>query len=104
MIAKTIGQTTQEAIASTRAAMALPDVETCSLWLGAVAGQVESGGDGVVSDTTKPYPPTTDSAIPQQGLFAKWTPKIKIYGQFRIGFGRNHDHPVEPGVTPRTFN
>jgi hypothetical protein len=104
MIAKTIGQTTQEAIASTRAAMALPDVDTCSLWLGAVAGQLGSGGDGGISDTLKPYPPTTESAIPQQHLFAKWTPKITISRQFRVGIGRNNKYPVGPGVTPRTSN
>ena len=64
MIAKTIGQTTHEAIASTSAAMALPEVETCSPWLGAAAGHVGSGGDWGVSGTAKPYPPTTDSATP----------------------------------------
>ena len=74
MIAKTIGQTTHEAIASTSAAMALPEVETCSPWLGAAAGHVGSGGDWGVSDTAKPYPPTTDSATPQHGLLAERTP------------------------------
>lgn len=103
-IAKTIGQTTQDAIASTSAAMALPEVEDCSAWVGAAAGQVGSGGEVGVSDTTKPYPPTTDRAIPRPGLLAERIPRITIHRHFWIGIRPHHLHPVAPGVTPRAFN